>query len=77
MTPSTDKIAKHPGYRDGLNLWSEGDARTMTHARACADCRGNFSDRCWCHGVTKHQNGDRRPDADVTDTLGPSPLKTV
>jgi hypothetical protein len=47
-----------------LSPSTEGDRRTNTHSwycqkRRCADgpCR------CWCHGVTKHLNGDTRPDA--------------
>jgi hypothetical protein len=59
--------ASPPGWRNGLHLWSEGDARTGRHAGACVDCRGNMSDRC--HGITRHQNGERRPNAETTEAL--------
>lgn len=50
-----------------LNPVTEGDARTDTHARDCGKGRPRpgcpMYCRCWCHGITKRANGERRPDA--------------
>lgn len=51
---------------DRLNPWTEGDARTQTHAKGCGRGRPGCAMycRCWCHGITKHQNGTIRADAE-------------
>jgi hypothetical protein len=50
-----------------VNPVTEGDRRTETHARDCGGKNGRGACpmycRCWCHGITKHTNGERRPDA--------------
>lgn len=56
---------------DYLDPWSEGDARTKTHARACevgGGCRDHMSDRCWCHGIRTRQDGSPRADHDFLPT---------
>lgn len=47
-----------------LNSYTEGDARTKTHAKACSISGPHpMSCRCWCHGITRHPNGALRPDS--------------
>jgi hypothetical protein len=49
---------------EGLHARTEGDRRTGTHSWYCQRGRCNEGPcRCWCHGITKHLNGARRPDA--------------
>ena len=51
-----------------LNPYTEGDRRIGTHAKACkprsAGGSCEMSCRCWCHGITKHMNGDVRADSE-------------
>lgn len=42
--------------------YTEGDARTSTHARACRDKMCEMSCQCWCHGIDRHLAGGLRPD---------------
>lgn len=47
-----------------LSEYCEGDARKKRHAIACGKLSPScsMSCRCWCHGITRHLNGDVRPD---------------
>ena len=48
-----------------MNKFTEGDARTETHAEACRKHDCMMCCRCWCHGIDCHLNGD--PRIDVTE----------
>jgi len=49
-----------------LNEYTEGDSRENKHAIACRKNVCEMRCQCWCHGITRHENGDLRDDAYYT-----------